>query len=266
MIDIGVNFHSGQLKGKAVELIANARQAGLTGIMATGTSLPSSQLAQALAKRHKGVVWATAGVHPHSAKDWSRAVETELETLWKLPEVVAVGEAGLDYNRMFSTKPEQLHAFSRQLAAAVRTEKPLFLHCRDAFEDFRAMTRDAARQGARGVVHCFTGTREQALAHLDDGYDIGITGWVADPARGANLRDAVKVIPLERMHLETDAPYLMPRNIPKRGPVNVPANLVWVARAVAAIKESTEDVVGQICAENSARMFGLSHAAEIDNI
>jgi TatD DNase family protein len=107
------------------------------------------------------------------------------------------------------------------------------------------------------VVHCFTGTREQALAHLEDGFDIGITGWVADPARGGELRDAVKVIPLERMHLETDAPYLMPRNIPKRGPVNVPANLIWVARAIAELKGVTDVEVGRTCAENSSRMFGL---------
>jgi TatD DNase family protein len=257
MIDIGVNFHSSQLKGKSDDLISKAKQAGLTGILATGTSLPSSQLAQGLAKRQPGYVWATAGVHPHSAKEWSSAVEAGLEALWKSTAVVAVGEAGLDYNRMFSPKADQQHAFERQLDGAIRTGKPPFLHCRDAFEDFRAMTRGAAAKGARGVVHCFTGTREQALAHLEDGFDIGITGWVADPARGGELRDAVKVIPLERMHLETDAPYLMPRNIPKRGPVNVPANLIWVARAIAELKGVTDVEVGRTCAENSSRMFGL---------
>jgi TatD DNase family protein len=99
MIDIGVNFHSSQLKGKSDDLISKAKQAGLTGILATGTSLPSSQLAQGLAKRQPGYVWATAGVHPHSAKEWSSAVEAGLEALWKSTAVVAVGEAGLDYNR-----------------------------------------------------------------------------------------------------------------------------------------------------------------------
>jgi TatD DNase family protein len=260
MIDIGVNFHSSQLKGMTSELLSRAKDAGLTGILATGTSLQASRQAVALAVLQPGYVWATAGVHPHSAKDWSPKVEADLEALWKSESVVAIGEAGLDYNRMFSTKEQQRHAFERQLEAAVRTGKPLFLHCRDAFEDFREMTRAAARKGARGVVHCFTGTRKEALAHLEDGFDIGITGWVADPARGSDLRDALKVIPLERMHLETDAPYLMPRNIPKRGPVNVPANLIWVARAIASIKGCTDIKVGHVCAENSRRMFGLAVA------
>jgi TatD DNase family protein len=257
MIDIGVNFHSSQLKGKTADLLRHAKAAGLTAILATGTSLQSSRLASELAATEPGYVWATAGVHPHSAKDWSSAVEATLEQLWKLPSTVAIGEAGLDYNRMFSPMESQKHAFERQLDAALRTGKPLFLHCRDAFEDFRDMTRAAARDGATGVVHCFTGTVAEARAHLDDGFDLGITGWVADPARGHALREAVRVIPLERMHLETDAPYLMPRNIPKRGPVNVPANLVWVARAVAEIKGVSAEEVSHICEQNSRRMFSL---------
>ena len=260
MIDIGVNFHSPQLKGKAQDLISQAKTAGLTGIMATGTSLASSRLARTLAGSHPGYIWATAGVHPHSAKDWSPAVESDLENLWKSPAIVAVGEAGLDYNRMFSSLADQKFAFERQIEAAIRTGKPLFLHCRDAFNDFRAMTKEAASRGAHGVVHCFTGTRKQALAHLDDGFDIGITGWVADPARGIDLRDAVKALPLARLHLETDAPYLMPRNIPKRGPVNVPANVVWVARAIAEIKGCSEEEVRSTCEQNSRKLFGLKSA------
>jgi TatD DNase family protein len=161
---------------------------------------------------------------------------------------------------MFSPVLEQKRAFERQLEAALRVNKPLFLHCRDAFDDFRAMTKEAASRGARGVVHCFTGGRKEAMAHLDDGFDLGITGWVADPARGSDLRDAVKAVPLERLHLETDAPYLMPRNIPKRGPVNVPANLVWVARAIAAIKGRSENDVRSICEQNSRTMFRLHSA------
>jgi TatD DNase family protein len=260
MIDIGVNFHSPQLKGKTQHLISEAKLAGLTAILATGTSLSSSRLARTLAESHPGYIWSTAGVHPHSAKDWSPAVEAELGILWTSPAVVAIGEAGLDYNRMFSPVLEQKRAFERQLEAALRVNKPLFLHCRDAFDDFRAMTKEAASRGARGVVHCFTGGRKEAMAHLDDGFDLGITGWVADPARGSDLRDAVKAVPLERLHLETDAPYLMPRNIPKRGPVNVPANLVWVARAIAAIKGRSENDVRSICEQNSRTMFRLHSA------
>ena len=259
MIDIGVNFHSSQLKGKTEELVTKAKTAGLEALLATGTSLASSRLAHSLTEQYGGYIWATAGVHPHAAKEWSSAVEKNLETLWSHPAIVAVGEAGLDYNRMFSPKDAQKHAFSRQLDAAIRLKKPLFLHCRDAFDDFRPMTREATAAGARGVVHCFTGTAQEAAAHLEDGLDIGITGWVADPNRGAALRDALKVIPLERLHLETDAPYLMPRNIPKRGPVNVPANLVWVARAIAEVKRCSEADIRKACTQNSRVLFGLTH-------
>jgi TatD DNase family protein len=260
MIDIGVNFHSRQLDGQSDELIERAKAAGVTGVLATGTSEKESSFAVALAAQYPDYVWATAGVHPHGAKNWSPRTLAHLEALWADAATVAIGEAGLDYNRMFSSVEEQRVAFEQQLDSAIRVKKPLFLHCRDAFDDFRAMTRAAAQDGAFGVVHCFTGTAAEAEGHLADGFDIGITGWVADPARGESLRDALKVIPLERMHLETDAPYLMPRNKPKRGSVNEPSNLIWVARAIGEVLQIDADHVAQVTAENSRRLFDLPTA------
>ncbi|WP_187631773.1 TatD family hydrolase [Paraburkholderia sp. UCT31] len=260
MLDIGVNFHSPQLKGSTGPLLERAKSAGIRAILATGSSRAASQAAHELACQHAGYIWATAGVHPHGASHWDDQVHAALDALWRQPEVVAVGELGLDYNRLFSPRDAQRHAFEQQLAAAVQVGKPLFLHSRDAFEDFRAMTREAARAGARGVVHCFTGTAAEALAHLEDGYDIGVTGWVADPVRGESLRQALKVIPLERIHLETDAPYLMPRNKPKRGSVNEPANLPWVAKAVAELLDLPPEEVGATCEANSRRLFALPSA------
>ena len=194
MIDIGVNFHSSQLKGLAGELLARAAAAGVTHILATGTSLHASELALAFARAHDRV-WATAGVHPHDAKHWDAASLASFEALWADERVVAVGECGLDYNRMFSPLHDQRVAFEAQIAAALRLDKPLFLHCRDAFDDFHAMLRDAAAAGARGVVHCFTEGPAQAEAFLALGFDIGVTGWVTDETRGSALRDAVRVIP-----------------------------------------------------------------------
>jgi TatD DNase family protein len=135
--------------------------------------------------------------------------------------------------------------------------KPLFLHCRDAFDDFYAMVRDAVAGGAHGVVHCFTGSQEEAEAFAELGLDIGVTGWVTDMARGQALRDAVTTIPLDRLHLETDAPYLGPKNAKKRRPYNEPANLVWVARAVAELRGVDEAMVAEACTRNSARLFRL---------
>ena len=256
MIDIGVNFHSSQLKGLAAELLERAAAAGVTHILATGTSLRASELALEFARTHERV-WATAGVHPHDAKHWDAASVAQFETLWADELVVAVGECGLDYNRMFSPRAAQRQAFEAQIAAAVRTAKPLFLHCRDAFDDFEAMLRDAAAAGAHGVVHCFTEGAAEAEAFLALGFDIGITGWVTDAVRGSTLREAVRVIPTDRLHLETDAPYLRPKNAGKTRPYNEPALLPFVAKAVAELKGMDVAALSAQATANSRRLFKL---------
>ena len=257
MIDIGVNFHSSQLKGLAAELLARAAAAGVTHILATGTSLHASELALAFAREHARV-WATAGVHPHDAKHWdARRRAAQFEPLWADERVVAVGECGLDYNRMFSPREAQrarLRGADRRRRAP---GKPLFLHCRDAFDDFLAMLRDAAAAGAHGVVHCFTDGAAEAEAFLALGFDIGITGWVTDAARGSALRDALRVIPADRLHLETDAPYLRPKNAGKTRPYNEPALLPFVAQAVAELKGMDVAALSAQATANSRRLFKL---------
>lgn len=256
LIDIGVNFHASQLKGVGTELLARAADAGVTHILATGTSLSSSKSALDFARRHPRV-WATAGVHPHTAKEYTAATGEALAALWADERVVAVGECGLDYNRMFSPVAEQRSAFEAQIQASLRTGKPLFLHCRDAFEDFHAMLREAAEAGAHGVVHCFTDGAEEAEAFLALGFDIGITGWVTDLTRGIALREAMRVIPLDRLHLETDAPYLRPRNAGKTRPYNEPALLPFVAQAVAELKGVDTAALAAHATANSRRLFEL---------
>jgi len=257
LIDIGVNFHSSQLRGLAPELVRRAAAAGVSHILATGTSLAASRLALDVAREHPGVS-ATAGVHPHDAKGWDASTRTALEALWADARVVAVGECGLDYNRMFSPIEAQRRAFEAQVEAAVSLAKPLFLHCRDAFDDFHAILREAARAGAHGVVHCFTGAAAEAEAYLALGFDIGVTGWVTDAARGGELREALRVVPLDRLHLETDAPYLRPKNAGKTRPYNEPALLPFVARAVAELKGVEAELVAEHASRNSRRLFGLT--------
>jgi TatD DNase family protein len=201
----------------------------------------------------------TAGVHPHSADGWNEAMREVLHTFLADAACVAVGETGLDYNRNFSTPANQRRAFAAQLELAAETGKPLFLHCRDAFDDFYMMVRDAVAAGAQGVVHCFTGSQDEAEAFAGLRLDIGVTGWVTDLARGQALREAVKTIPLNRLHLETDAPYLSPKNAKKRRPYNEPANLVWVARAIAELRGVDETSVAQACTNNSSRLFRLAN-------
>ncbi len=272
MIDIGVNFHSSQLKGLATELLSRAAAAGVTHVVATGTSLRASELALEFARTHEparppegrmpqglpGIrVWATAGMHPHDASHWTDQSVAQFAPLWADAHVVAIGECGLDYNRMFSPKEAQRAAFEAQAAVAVRCAKPLFLHCRDAFDDFRAMLADASAAGAHGVVHCFTDGAREAEAFLELGFDIGITGWVTDAARGAALRDALRVIPADRLHLETDAPYLRPKNAGKTRPYNEPALLPFVAKAVAELKEMDAAALAAQASANSRRLFRL---------
>jgi TatD DNase family protein len=256
LIDIGVNFHASQLKGAGPQLLARAAEAGVTHILATGTSLGSSNAALEFARHHPRV-WATAGVHPHTAKEYTAATGVALAALWEKDRVVAVGECGLDYNRMLSPAEQQRSAFEAQIQASLATGKPLFLHCRDAFEDFHAMLREAAQAGAHGVVHCFTDGAAEAEAYLALGFDLGITGWVTDLARGTALREAMRAIPVERLHLETDAPYLRPRNAGKTRPYNEPALLPFVAQAVAELKGMDVAVLAAHATANSRRLFGL---------
>ncbi|CAN5919729.1 TatD family hydrolase [soil metagenome] len=256
-VDIGVNFHSAQLVLLTDQLLMRARAANVTQILATGTSVASSRLALELARANPGTVFATAGVHPHGAKSYDTSTSRELTELWACPEVVAVGECGLDYNRNFSTPQAQRMAFEQQLSVAVETGKPLFLHCRDAFTDFHDMLAPVMADGARGVVHCFTGNRAEAEAFLAMGLDIGITGWVTVLQRGQALREALPAISLDRLHLETDAPYLFPKNAEKRRGHNEPANLPWVAASVAELMGRDVDEIVRACSSNSRRMFNL---------
>lgn len=257
LIDIGVNFHSKQLAGQADALLTRGRKAGVCAVLATGTSLSASNKALALAKAHDDV-HATAGVHPHDAAHWSASTAKAMKALCQEPKVVAVGECGLDYNRMYSPREAQRAAFEAQLAGAVESGLPLFLHCRDAFDDFHAMLREAAQAGAHGVVHCMTGTAKEAQAYLALGFDIGITGWVTDLARGKDIRAAVRQIPLDRLHLETDAPYLRPKAAPKGEGYNEPAFLPYVAIEIAKLRGSvTAEQVAAACTANSIRLFRL---------
>lgn len=257
LVDIGVNFHSKQLAGHTEALLARARKAGVCTVLATGTSLAASHEAVASAGAHAGV-YATAGVHPHDASHWSASTAAAMQTLWRHPKVVAVGECGLDYNRMFSPREAQRAAFEAQLAGALGTGLPLFLHCRDAYKDFHAMLREAAQAGAHGVVHCMTGGADEAQAYLALGFDIGVTGWVTDLARGVALREAVRHIPLDRLHLETDAPYLRPKTAPKGAGYNEPAFLPYVATEIALLRgDVTAEGVAAACTGNSMRLFRL---------
>jgi TatD DNase family protein len=257
LIDIGANLAHDSFDADRPGVIQRAAAAGVVQIVVTGSSEQSTRKAIELANAHPGVLFATAGVHPHHAADLTDAAQAALTGLARERFVVAVGECGLDYFRDFSPRDLQRRAFAWQLELAAATDKPVFLHQRDAHEDFVAILREHGVK--RGVAHCFTAGEKERDAYLALGLHIGITGWINDERRGTHLREVVKAIPADRLMLETDAPYLMPRDIrpaPKTRR-NEPVYLLQVARAVAAARgESVESVAASTTAA-ARRFFGF---------
>jgi len=234
-IDIGANLTHDAFTHDLDAVLERARAAGVVQMIVTGASRAHSPKALHLAQQHPGILFATAGIHPHHALEYTDECERELRGLHAHPEVVAVGECGLDYFRDFSPRPAQRRAFARQLQLACETGKPVFLHQRDAHADFMSILREFPALPGPAVVHCFTGTREELFDYLDNGWHIGITGWLCDERRGLHLRDLVRHIPADRLMLETDAPYLLPRTLKPapNGRRNEPAFLPHIAQHIA---------------------------------
>jgi TatD DNase family protein len=261
LVDIGANLTNKAFGRDLADVLSRARAAGVGDVVVTGTSLAGSAVAADLAAAHG--LCATAGVHPHNASDWDQESAAGLAALLARPGVVAVGECGLDYNRMFSPRPAQLACFEAQLELAARLGKPAFLHEREAGPDLLAIVRAhrAALPGA--VVHCFTGDRATLKAYLELDLHIGITGWICDERRGLGLRDLLPLIPPTRLMIETDAPYLLPRTMadPPRDRRNEPAFLPAVLEAVAAAVGRPAAEVAQTTTATARKFFGLPDRA-----
>jgi TatD DNase family protein len=213
LVDIGANLTHESFAHDFDAVLARAEAAGVRQLVVTGASREGSRQALALARAHPGRLFATAGVHPHHALEVTDEGVAELRALLDQPEVVAVGECGLDYFRDFSPRPAQRRAFERQLELAVACGKPLFLHQRDAHDDFLAILKPYLPKCGPAVVHCFTGDDRALAESLDAGCYIGITGWLCDERRGQHLRELVGRIPADRLMVETDCPYLLPRTL-----------------------------------------------------
>ena len=244
LIDIGINLTHDSYDKDRDAVMARAAAAGVTQMVVTGASGTGSHKATELARQHKGRLFATAGVHPHHATELTPALVTELEQLVREPQTVAVGECGLDYFRDFSPRDVQRAAFAEQLGIAARVGKPVFLHQRDAHQDFIAILREHGKAIAAGAVaHCFTGTAAELADYLELGLAIGITGWICDERRGKHLLPLMREIPPAKLMLETDGPYLLPRDLqPKPASRrNEPAFLPHIAATVARARgESLE--------------------------
>ena len=266
MIDIGANLLNRAFDADRDDVLRRAGAAGVDVVVVTGTSVASSRDAAKFAtdwdsKSEPGLprLVATAGVHPHDASAVQDGWDRDLAALAENAGVVAIGEAGLDYYRGFSPRAEQRAVFRRQIELAVETAKPLFVHDRDSEGETRDILAGYRGDLAACVIHCFTGAAADLDGYLDDGYYIGVTGWICDERRGHELAGLVPRIPADRLMIETDAPYLLPRTIaPKpRSRRNEPAFLPWIAGRVAQCRGEEPSVVERQTHVNAECFFGL---------
>lgn len=258
LIDIGANLAHDSFDTDRSDVIERAQNVGVTHLLVTGSSIASTRAAIELSRQWPQTVRATAGIHPHHATDLDAAALDDLRRLLAQPEVLAGGECGLDYFRDFSPRPVQRQAFEGQLALAIDARKPVFLHQRDAHEDFVAIVRGVRERIVGGVAHCFTAGWEEARAYLDLGLHIGITGWICDERRGLHLREVVRHVPRERLLIETDAPYLLPRDLKPhpKSRRNEPMYLPHVLAAIAAARGESPLELAAATTSNARRLFG----------
>ncbi len=257
LIDIGVNLGDRNFGKDRAAVVERAVAAGVEQLVVTGGSVASSREAIALADGR--TLFATAGLHPHDAANAEDGWEDAIRELAKDSRVVAIGEAGLDFNRNHSPQDVQRSVFRRQIALAAELNMPLFVHDRDSAGETRALLQDFAADLGRCVIHCFTGTADDLAGYLEDGWHIGITGWICDERRGLDLQRLIADVPRRRLMLETDAPWLLPRTMSPRprNRRNEPSFLPWVARKVAECRNEPFEEVAAYTTANARRFFGL---------
>ena len=258
LIDIGANLTHESFQHDLDDVLMRAHEVDVLQIVVTGASLRGSQQALDMAKRYENL-WATAGIHPHHAEETTVAMIAELEDLTWQEKVVAVGETGLDFFRDFSPRPAQVTSFEVHIELAQRTGLPMFLHERDSYPVFSDILKSHRDDISRQVVHCFTGEKSALYSYLDLDCYIGITGWICDEKRGKHLLSLVQDIPSNRLMIETDAPYLLPKNIkPKpKSRRNEPMYLPVVAEKVAACLGVSIVGLIDLTTENARQFFEL---------
>ena len=254
LVDIGANLTHASFHDDVDAVVARARAAGVSTVIVTGTTVLESRVAAEIAERFD--LYATAGVHPHHARDCDATTIDALRQLARHPKVVAIGECGLDFNRNYSPHPDQEKCFIAQIELALALGKPLFLHSRDAHPRFVEILKSFRIQKA--VAHCFTGEKDELRAYLELGLYIGITGWICDERRGTHLLQLVRDIPADRLLLETDSPYLTPRDMRPQPKArrNEPAFLPHILRTVARAQGKSPDVVAAETTRNAQTLFG----------
>ena len=237
-------------------VVQRARQKGIENMMTVGIDQETSIRSIEIAEKFHGI-YAAVGVHPHRASSCSDRVMKRLTDLAGNPRVCAWGETGLDFNRMYSPKEDQETWFVRQIQAADEQRLPLILHERDSHGRLLEILKAHPNENRRGVVHCFSGNRSELGAYLDLGYYIGITGILTLQKRGIDLRKLVGYIPLERLLIETDAPYLTPAPQKNKTRRNEPAFVKSVLLKLAEIREADPEKLADHTTGNARHLFNI---------
>lgn len=258
-VDIGVNLAHDSFDADRDAVIERARAVGVVQMVITGASLDSTRRALDIANAHPGLMFATAGTHPHHATELQTTDLPALEALAREPRTVAVGECGLDYFRNFSPRAEQLRAFHAQLEIAARVGKPVFLHQRDAHADFLSVLREHRKSLVGAIAHCFTAGPHELEDYLALDLAIGVTGWICDERRGAHLLQVVEQIPADKLLLETDGPYLLPRDLrpAPKSRRNEPMYLPHIAAVVARARRESLASLAASSTLAARHFFGL---------
>ena len=263
-IDIGVNLTDSSFDNDYQHVIEQAIESGVSTLILTGTTLKDSEQAIALCQEYPDVLYCTVGVHPHYAKDHSEVDFRQLHSLIAEPCVVAIGETGLDFNRNASPPASQIETFERQIETAHESQLPLFLHERDAHKKQIEILRHHRDHFSNAVAHCFTGSKEELYNYLDLDLYIGITGWVCDERRGLELQKLIKDIPANRLMIETDSPYLLPRTIRPRPKSrrNHPHNLIYIANQLCELTGKSLEQLSDETYKNTIEFFSLASKAQ----
>lgn len=258
LIDIGINLTNKQFYKEHEEIINRALENGVEQMILTGTSVRGSKESAEIAADYPEILFSTAGIHPHDAKSFNNESIKDLRKLLKQDQVISVGECGLDFDRDFSPRPIQEKCYRAQIELAIEVNKPLFLHERSAFKKFNEIINEYLSKLPKAVVHCFTGTLNEAKIYLDKGFYLGFTGAISDQNRFKHLEEVIKYVPLDRMMIETDAPFMLPKNMPRmQNRRNEPSFLSYVAQTIASLKKISVSEVADETTEVARNFFRI---------
>jgi TatD DNase family protein len=258
MIDIGVNLTHPSLLENLNENIEQWHTAGVSNVIAIASDINESLKLAGITQAHPSI-YHTVGCHPHHADSWDHTSDSILRNLiTESKNAVAIGETGLDFNRNYSTQNNQINAFNEQISIAKSLDLPLYLHERDAEAQMLSILKSHFNEEIKGVLHCFTANKDTLKHYLDLGLYIGITGWICDERRGSELQEAIKYIPKNRILIETDSPYLLPRSLRPRPKKNHPKLLPHIASQAASYAAIEEAELIKITIQNTKQLFNLA--------